>query len=77
MNKYYPSDLNKSYLDLIEFVDDRLGHDFRYSLNIEKIKTDLNWSPKKNINDGLSNTVKWYIDNKEWWSNLLKIKEDA
>ena len=74
MDKYYPSASGKSYLDLIKFVNDRLGHDFRYSLNIEKIKADLNWSPKKDIEIGLENTVKWYIENKDWWQRLLDIE---
>jgi len=75
VDKYHPSDSVKNCSDLITFVDDRLGHDFRYSLNIEKIKNTLNWLPKKNIHDGLEYTVKWYIDNKEWWMDLIKSKE--
>ena len=54
-------------------MDDRPGHDFRYSLNIDKIKAKLNWLPKKDIRDGLKDTVKWYIENKEWWNKLLKV----
>tara|TARA_Y100000996_G_C22557333_1_gene656000 strand:- start:5287 stop:6321 length:1035 start_codon:yes stop_codon:yes gene_type:complete len=71
MDEYYPSDSIESYFDLIKFVEDRPGHDFRYSLNIDKINNDLNWTPLKNINEGLENTVKWYIDNKAWWKRLL------
>jgi len=52
--------------DLIEFVDDRPGHDFRYSLDSSKINHELNWSPKINFEMGLQNTVDWYIDNSEW-----------
>ena len=77
MDKYSPSTLNKSYIDLIRFVDDRPGHDFRYSLNIDKINNDLNWSPSKDIYEGLEYTVKWYINNKEWWVKLLKTKESV
>ena len=47
---------------LIKFVEDRLGHDFRYSLNSNKIKNDLNWSPKTSFSKGISKTVKWYLD---------------
>ena len=61
----------KSYIELIRFVEDRPGHDFRYSLDIDKINNDLNWFPEKSIDDGLENTVTWYIDNKEWWEKLL------
>ena len=72
IDEYHPSKSMDSYAELITFVDDRPGHDFRYSLNIEKIKSNLNWSPQKNIKDGLDNTVRWYIDNKNWWLELIK-----
>ena len=61
--------MNKS-TDLIEFVDDRPGHDFRYSLNSSKIRRELNWSPKSEFHEGLKNTVKWYLENKDWWSKI-------
>ncbi len=77
VDKYHPSDSAQTYSKLITFVDDRPGHDFRYSLNIEKIKNTLNWLPKKNIHDGLDSTVKWYVDNKKWWMNLIKSKESV
>ncbi len=46
---------------LIKFVTDRLGHDWRYSVNCDKIKKELNWYPKTNFELGLQNTLKWYI----------------
>ncbi|MDC0186981.1 dTDP-glucose 4,6-dehydratase [Candidatus Nitrosopelagicus sp.] len=52
--------------DLIEFVDDRPGHDYRYSLNSSKINQDLNWSPKINFKNGLETTIDWYLKNSEW-----------
>jgi len=76
MDKHYASNLNKSYIDLIKFVEDRPGHDFRYSLNTDKIYDDLSWSPLKDIDIGLDNTVRWYIDNQDWWIKLLNINED-
>ncbi len=51
---------------LIEFVKDRLGHDFRYSLNSDKISRNLAWKAKTPFSDGLEKTVKWYMDNLEW-----------
>ena len=77
MDEYFPSNLKKSYMDLVEFVEDRPGHDFRYSLNIDKITENLNWKPSKDINEGLEDTVKWYIDNEKWWSEILKLKKDT
>ena len=58
----------KSYLKLIDFVDDRLGHDRRYSLSNKKLKKIINWKPKTTLLKGLENTVKWYHNNQEWWS---------
>jgi len=57
-------------LDLIEFVEDRPGHDFRYSLDSSKIRTELNWSQKINFKNGLENTIQWYQSNQHWWENI-------
>ncbi len=59
---------------LIEYVKDREGHDKRYSVNINKIKTELNWEPKVKINEGINNLIYWYLENRDWWEPLLKIK---
>ena len=56
---------------LIEFVTDRKGHDLRYAINPEKISKRLNWQPATKFKDGLSKTIKWYLDNKSWWEDLL------
>ena len=61
----------------IEFVEDRPGHDFRYSMKSTKIKNELGWVQKKKIEDGIKKTVDWYIENKEWWMNLNKEILDA
>jgi len=60
--------MNKSE-DLIEFVEDRPGHDIRYSLNSKKIREELNWKQKTNFDEGLENTIKWYLDNCERFQN--------
>ena len=52
--------------DLIEFVKDRLGHDFRYSLNSDRIHQEIGWKPKVQFSEGIEKTVKWYLDNVEW-----------
>jgi dTDP-glucose 4,6-dehydratase len=54
----------------IEFVADRKGHDFRYSVDWTKIKTDLSYKPKVDFNDGLLKTIDWYKENVEWWKPL-------
>ena len=58
--------------DLIEFVEDRPGHDFRYSLNSSKIKKQLGWSVKTDFEKGLEKTIKWYLSHSDWWKNLSK-----
>ena len=46
---------------LIEFVDDRAGHDFRYAVDHSKITNKLGWKPKTNFKDGINETIKWYL----------------
>jgi dTDP-glucose 4,6-dehydratase len=56
---------------VIEFVHDRRGHDFRYSLNYEKISQQLQYYPKISFEKGISETIAWYKTNTTWWKNLL------
>jgi dTDP-glucose 4,6-dehydratase len=63
--------MNKSE-DLIEFVEDRPGHDFRYSMDSDKIKKELKWETKVNFEEGIKKTVDWYLSNREWWKNIVK-----
>ena len=56
--------------DLIKSVEDRPGHDFRYSLDSSKIRSELNWSENTNFDDGLKKTVDWYLSNPVWWQNV-------
>lgn len=55
--------------DSVEFVEDRLGHDRRYSLDHSKISRELGYEPKWTLDEGLSQTIKWYQDNQSWWKN--------
>ncbi len=55
---------------LITYVKDRPGHDFRYATNASKIKTQLGWTPKTTIQEGLRLTVQWYLANRDWWAAL-------
>ena len=59
--------------DLIEFVEDRPGHDIRYSLDSSKIR-GLGWKPKHGFKTGLEETVKWYLENEWWWTPLADEK---
>jgi len=57
-------------LDLIEFVEDRPGHDVRYSLDSSKIR-ELGWKPRYSFEEGIKSTVQWYLNNKWWWEPLV------
>lgn len=57
--------------ELITFVKDRPGHDLRYAINPTKIKKELGWEPKTGFEDGIKKTIKWYLDNKEWWGEII------
>jgi dTDP-glucose 4,6-dehydratase len=57
--------------DMIEYVKDRLGHDRRYAIDSTKIEYELGWNPKFNFEDAVSQTIKWYLDNKQWWKRII------
>ena len=52
--------------DLVQFVDDRPGHDLRYAIDASKIQDELGWTPRETFDTGLRRTVRWYLDNQEW-----------
>lgn len=62
---------NKSYLNYIDFVYDRPGHDKRYAIDASKTKK-LGWKPKISFKKGLEQTIKWYFENNNWWKKILK-----
>jgi len=55
---------------LIEFVEDRPGHDLRYSLDSSKIRKELGWSPKTYFEDGITKTTAWYLSNDLWFASF-------
>jgi dTDP-glucose 4,6-dehydratase len=63
---------SKSEADAFDFVEDRKGHDIRYSLTGNKSRKELNIAPKINFKDGLKETIEWYVNNESWWRPLLK-----
>ena len=56
---------------LIEFVTDRPGHDFRYAMDISKIRRELGWKPAADFAGGIRQTVRWYMENEAWWQAIL------
>ena len=57
---------------LITFVTDRPGHDRRYAIDPTKIHNELGWLPATKFDDGIHKTVEWYLNNRDWWENILK-----
>ena len=55
---------------LIKFVSDRLGHDRRYAIDSSKIRRDLGWRPKYTFEEGIIETIHWYLDNQDWISKV-------
>ena len=56
---------------LIEYVQDRLGHDRRYAIDSSKIKKELGWSPKYDFANAMEKTINWYLNNKQWWEKVI------
>ena len=56
---------------LITFVKDRPGHDMRYAIDPAKIHNELGWLPKTKFDDGIKQTVEWYLENRTWWENII------
>ena len=74
LDKLAPDYLNNigSFQELITFTTDRPGHDQRYAIDPSKITQKLDWSPKETFESGIHKTVQWYLNNKPWWSSILK-----
>jgi len=56
--------------DLITYVKDRLGHDRRYAIDNTKITTELGWEPSYTFEQGMKETIEWYLDNRDWWEKI-------
>ena len=59
------------YVELIQFVPDRPGHDARYAIDPNRIWKELSWKPTVSIEEGLRATINWYLDNEWWWKTLI------
>ncbi len=64
------TELGKSE-DLITYVTDRAGHDRRYAIDPTKIHNELGWLPTTTFDEGIKKTIKWYMENREWWENII------
>ena len=70
MDKLKPREGSKKYSSLIKYVEDRPGHDFRYAINNSKIKKKLGWEPIESFDSGIKKTIRWYLDNEDWWREI-------
>jgi len=61
-----------TYQELITFVSDRPGHDTRYAIDSSRIQQELGWRPSVSIDQGLKNTILWYLENESWWRAILQ-----
>jgi dTDP-glucose 4,6-dehydratase len=71
MDELAPTLPVKPSKQLITFVKDRPGHDRRYAIDATKIKTELGWTPAVTVEEGLRQTIKWYLTHEDWWRPLL------
>ncbi len=67
-----PGAVGGSARDLIAFVEDRAGHDWRYAIDAGKIMTELGYSPRESFETGLKRTLDWYLSREDWWRPLLQ-----
>jgi dTDP-glucose 4,6-dehydratase len=75
LDKLHPSKIKgvKKYEHLINFVDDRPGHDERYAIDATKIKKKLRWKPNETFETGIKKTVKWYLENRSWYDKIKNV----
>jgi dTDP-glucose 4,6-dehydratase len=71
LDELLPNSMARPHAKLIQFVTDRPGHDQRYAIDAGKIQSELGWRPRHNFEDGLRQTVRWYLDNRAWWERVM------
>ena len=67
-----PRNDGKSYKEQITYVPDRPGHDQRYAIDASKISSELDWEPLETFESGITRTVGWYLENRQWWGQILQ-----
>ena len=70
MNKLRPESKYCDHAQLIKFVQDRPGHDFRYAIDGTKLRNELGWVPSETFEGGIRKTIQWYLDNPWWWQRI-------
>jgi dTDP-glucose 4,6-dehydratase len=77
LDRLAPRANGASHRELVTFVPDRPGHDFRYAMDFTKLNAELGWRPKHTFEQGLLATVQWYIGHRSWWEPLLSAHDAA
>jgi dTDP-glucose 4,6-dehydratase len=72
LNRIHPSKKVGSYRDLVTFVEDRPGHDYRYAIDASKIEEELRWTPSVGFDSGIERTVQWYLKNIDWCETVTE-----
>ena len=70
LDELHPRSNGLEYAELITYVQDRPGHDFRYAIDAAKIEQELGWIPNESFKTGIRETVQWYLDNETWWKAI-------
>ncbi len=65
-----PRKNNLPYEELITFVRDRPGHDYRYAIDFSKVRKNIGWEPKETFETGINKTIKWYLNHEQWWRQI-------
>ena len=76
LDQLSPRKNGKLYGELITYVKDRPGHDFRYAIDSTKIFNDLGWKQKETFDTGIRKTIEWYLDNEDWWRKLQNCSQE-
>jgi dTDP-glucose 4,6-dehydratase len=71
LDRLLPRSDKLSYQTQISFVSDRPGHDFRYAIDATKLENELGWKPQHTFESGIETTVRWYLENRKWWGDIM------
>lgn len=74
LDRLRPREDGRPYADQIRFVADRPGHDKRYAIDASRIQRELGWQPLVSFEEGMEQTVQWYLDNPDWWTAILETR---
>ena len=77
LDRLSPRADGRRYAEQIAFVADRPGHDHRYAIDAAKIRDALGWEPQVSFGQGIEHTVRWYLDNRGWWGDILAARYDT